>query len=304
MKERLCNGFKQVREVLKKFWTSREFSVRFLRLALIICIVFLFTVCPLLNWLNTSSLWIVKWIRAGESINDSVSNWLGFWASFSGTLATLILGAVTLRLTEKIQEQDDKELRLEKQLSVAREMPKICCSGIRIYSLDRKDYQDKYLTLFERKNKYCIRVELENSFPAYFDINITGIGIELPGRERKSVWAELDKEMYIFTNHKNFVMYINVPEKLYDILGHVYLLNLEATNVTPFSHKQVIMNILFECNNIFLDEVDEIEGKVNFELRITMENVGKDIEGHGVQMDVHNLQFVRPQKQIEKAEEK
>lgn len=277
---------------------------KYLVWAIIICIAFLIGICPILNWFNElgESGKFLRNIANGETINEGVTEWFGFWASFSGTLATVLVGAVTLRLTEKIQDQNDAEERLKKQLSIITEIPYMKCEKACIFSLRHNDFLYEHLTMEGEKNNYCLALELDTSFPPYFDIVLKGILIYLPiQEEEKPCPLSLKKEDYRFINHDGVKIVINLPSALDEIMYHAYVSDLEITNVTPYEKRNVCIDIEFSCKNVlFNDEStnnsrnkNTNDNNVDFTLKITAENVGKTEKLKGKRLRVNNLQFER-----------
>ena len=262
--------------------------------AVVICFLFLLSICPILNGVNNlrESGKFMKWLADCETINEGVKDWLGFWASFSGTLATVLVGAVTLRLTEKIQKQNEAEEKLKKQLSIITKMPYMTCTESCICSLKHGDFLYEHLTMEGIKNNYCLMLQLDKSFPPYFDIELQSISIYLPKQEDIKKF-DLTSNDYKFVNHDGVKIVINLPEELEDIMYHVYVLDLEMTNVTPREKRNVYIGIGFSCKNVLFDNENTDDSKVDFNLKITVENVGRNEKLKGKRLRVNNLQFER-----------
>lgn len=227
-------------------------------------------------------------------IEQNAENWFSFMASFSGTIASVIVGIVTYRLSEKIDEKNGADTELQKQMTVIKNMPNLICEDVELYSLNRENILKKHLLMFEKKSEYCLYIRMTPSFPAYFKICVLQMTIafqqmgEKNGQHIKTVLME-EGVTYRFINHKNFKIYINVPEEIISEIEHLYLLNRELTNASSYQTRIVNLILRFKCDNELLPSN---EGGIEFDMNLTLENKGKKADTNCIRIDVNNMQFV------------
>lgn len=257
-------------------------SKALLKIAVIVIFLFLILICPILNGLNTlSDTAVGRWFV----IKQGVSDWFAFWGSFSGTLATIFVGFVTLRLTEYIEKDRKENEKLQKKVTIVQNMPNLYCNKAKLFSISKGDILNEHLTRFKNKHNYCIMLEMTPAFPPYFGVSISEIQLGI-GDDKESI-ATLESEDYSFDNHEKFILYINIPPKIEPILEDFYLLNLQTTKATLYKRKNVQMRIRLQCGNTLLPE---IVGNVEFDMILKLENLGRD--DPGIKLRATNIQFL------------
>lgn len=265
--------------------SERKVYKKILLWAMISIAVFLIFICPALNWLNKFDTLLHGWFV----IKADVSDWFAFWGSFSGTIATVLVGIITMKLTEQIETDNRKKSELQKQMSIVSNMPSMVCENIEIYSINRGDITGDHVSRFKESRNYCFFLELSPAFPPYFDIKITEYQLEIQEKGQSVIIDGIQQEVdYSFTNHKSFKLYINADEKADSFLEHLYDLRLENTNATPAAEKNMRFRLRFECNNALLPGE---EGAVYFDMVLLLESVGKGEKG--VNLKTNNIQFVK-----------
>lgn len=257
-------------------------SKKLLKIATSIAFLFLVVICPVLNFLNLFSNTFLGRVFV---IKESVSDWLSFWGSFSGTLATIFVGWATFRLTERIEREHQENEALQKQVTIVQNMPNMFCKRALLSSFNDCDYFKEHILIFPKRNNYCIFLEMSPAFPPYFDVRISEMQLKSKSDEGHSI--SIEKDDYSFTNHETFKLYINVPKKIEADVRDLYYFNLQTTNITPEERKKFSIRIRLWCSNTLLPE---IAGNVEFDLCIELENVGH--ADSGVNLNVTNIQFL------------
>ena len=250
-------------------------------ISVVIIFLFLIFIVPALNALNNfSDTWWGRW----QTLKNDMSDWFAFWGSFSGAIASVLVGIATIRLTE-----------FQVQLSVAAGMPQMVCKEMKIYSVGRSQINSDYLLKFEDINNYCIVLNLKPCFPPYFDISIDSIRLMAERHSEilfNSISEPLEKgKDYYYSNNEIFKLFINVPKDLDSLIEHFYLLNLETTNATLHKDKNIQIILRFRCSNALLKASVFNKGEVYFDMVLTMESKGKD--GDCVKFSGNDIKFVR-----------
>lgn len=260
----------------------------------IILLLFLCLICPTLNWLNGF---------ANESLGgcfvlkSEVADWFAFWGSFSGTIATVLVGVITIRLTEKIELDNKKAERLQKEaeklqkkMAIVMNMPDIICKSVKIYSFNKGDIHSDFLERFAENRNYCVLFEIQPAFPAYFIISLVEYELSFSKGQtlkEKITIGNLTKEKdYSIINHGDFSLFLNADKKAESCLYYFYSLHLQNTNATPYSDKNVNIRLRLKCENALLSGDDST---VEFDMILTLETEGKR-EGC-VNLKVNNIQF-------------
>ena len=270
-------------QAYKNFLTSKTLLV----IAILAIFIFGVSICPILNWLNTFSD-----TKAGHwfVLKNGVSDWFAFWGSFSGTLATILVGIATFRLTEHIENDRKESEKLAKKVSIVENMPNMYCKEARLYSFNRGDISNEHLTRFEEKNDYCLELEMTPAFPQYFGVSISEIQVGLGKPDENT--ANLSIDEYSFDNYQNFSLYINIPNIIESAIEDLYRLNLTVTSSTPHNRRNVQLKIRFHCGNALLPN---IEGNVIFDMNLSLKSLGKEDtenEKSGMKFAVTNIQFL------------
>lgn len=253
----------------------------------IFLLVFWGAICPILNWISKfSDLPFFRWFVLKESVSD----WFAFWGSFSGTIATVLVGLVTINLTETIERENKKDAKLKRQLAIVEKMPDIVCSSAMLYYYDEDRVSKEILKCFlDNVRNYTLHLKLKPAFPSYFMIKINRIEFHDMRSEKLYAMKDLvDGTDYKLLNHEDCEVLINIDDKAYDILEHFYNSNLEMTAANPDNnrHRKLTLGMVFE-NTLFRQN----EATIQFDLVIFFENSGCTKEG--VRLKPYNLQYNR-----------
>lgn len=244
-------------------------------------LAFLLIICPALNLLNSMSEQVAwGWFVLEPGARD----WFAFWGSFSGTIATVLVGIITIGLTMKLEENKEhtealqkKSEQLQKKLSVVTNLPDMTCESVGIYSFNERDISQDFIERFQKHRNYNIYMELKPAFPAYLIVSLTKYELIFwsEGREEKSpvISGLLEGEDYSFTSHGSTKLYLNADERIEQWLEHMYFLHLESTNATSFENKSVKIRLGLKCENAMFPGK---ESRVEFEMVLTLVSRGKE----------------------------
>ena len=260
----------------------------------IFLLLFIVLICPVLNLLNgfadeTAGGWFI--------LKQGVADWFSFWGSFSGTIATVLVGIITIRLTEKIEsdnkraaKQQKEAEKLQKKMAVMMNMPNITCERVEIYSFDDGDILPEFLERFAENRNYCVLFKFRPAFPAYFIISLVEYELSFwkgQAVKEKIEISQLTKEKdYSIINHGVFQLYLNADNRAEACLYHFYSLHLQNTNAASYRDKNVNVRLRFRCENALLPGDDST---VEFDINMTLETEGK-AEGC-VKLKVDDIQF-------------
>lgn len=294
------------------------------RWALCILIAFPPFICFALNLLNCLAP------EEGDgyfAIKPGVSDWFAFWGSFSGTIATVFVGILTLHLTSQIekehriaeqlrvatqkqqeeehqkteqlreeaQKQQQEAEKLQKKMSVIMNMPNIICESMEMFCFNRGDICQELMDFFADYRNYVMLFKLKPAFPAYFIVSLDEYElIFYRGQEQtveQQVFGKLEKEKdYKIVNHDDFKLYLNVDAEAEKYLFHFYTLHLQVTDATPYRNKNIDIRLKLKCENALFKENDGVDSAVTFNMILTLESEGKK-GACGVRWKANNIQF-------------
>lgn len=256
-------------------------------IAIFVALIFPFILCIILKF-------CVKYI-SGDTfvITKEIDNWFSFYGSYCGIFVSIILGVITLRLTVRIDSNNQEDIIRQSKMSIALNMPNFKCIEMFLYSLDRGDILSEYLDLFDQNSSYLLSVKMSPAFPPYFDVHIMKVKICLKNIKNGNdvvIHAPLCADDYRIRNNNDLLIIINLPENLNDILHNFYLLNQITTSSTAYERLLGQLYIEFQCFNVLLPEDD---GDVRFDLHFSIKNIGRKKESNGLAIEVINREFLR-----------
>lgn len=239
--------------------------------------------------------WLLRWPGEWLWIPEDLSTWFSFYGSYAGVFVTIALGYITLRLTMKLDTLNQKNAELQNRMSIAMNIPNMCCDDIFLYFLDGGDRPYEYIRLFSDRNDYIFAVVMKPAFPPYFGIEIMQMEMRLRNTKDglgKSQRVHLNHKSYSFTNNEEFRLIINVPREMNEILEQLYVMKSVTTESTDY---QLLIGDLwldFSCQNVLMKKTDK-EGDVRFRMHMQIISEGKKQQGKGVSLKLINREFVR-----------
>lgn len=231
----------------------------------------------------------------GFSLFPNKEEWFSFWGSYAGVFVSLIIGIVTLRLTVRLDNINQENVRRQNRMSVVSNMPNMSCTKMVLSSLEDEDIPVPLnkLYLFSERNNYILSMELMPAFPPYFKVEISGMELKLFSLINNTVYnkkATVGEKDYHFTNNKEFNITINVPEDINELMKKLYISYLAITNRTPYEKTVAHLWIDFKCSNVLLEKD---LGDVSFRLHFQIKSNGNIHTSEGIELHVVDRQFER-----------
>lgn len=224
-------------------------------------------------------------------ITDRIGTWFSFYGSYCGVFASIILGVVTLYLTEKLDLINKENNRNQERFSIIANMPNMRCDEAFLYSLEADGIPRDPLRFFRKRNKYIFFLHMTPAFPPYFDIRLSRIRLKLKHlvTYQEMVYdSELEEEDVRIMNNENVRITVNIPDTLSGAFDRLNALDTVTTDATNYERRLAEIFFDIQCRNTL---VVSPSMDVLFRLYLLVENVGYNGNGDGKCLHVLTREF-------------
>lgn len=229
-------------------------------------------------------------------IEENIQDWFAFFASYSGTAVSCIIGYITYKLTLKLNDLNTENTKWQNKLSIINNIPNMQCENMRLYAISEGDVAYKYITMFERVSNHILKFNMSPAFPPYFYLELKSIRLNLKnsvgGECIKGHKVDLSSSDYIITNNNRFETIIALPDILNEQIQNLYYMKLLTADGTKYDNTHVDMWIEIICHNVLLQKKDEMrDADVKFLIHFVLENAGKK-DRDGIELIIINREFM------------
>lgn len=225
-------------------------------------------------------------------IHDRIDTWFSFYGSYCGVFVSIILGVITLYLTEKLDSINKENNEKQVRYSIAANMPNMRCEELTLYSLEGPSIPRDILRFFEDRNPYILFLRMAPAFPPYFDVHLRSIELYFKnprtGEPVSAAFYQFDEKNVRIMNNGEVQMTINIPEALTEIFRKLDMLKVVATDATKYEWKLAEIFLEIQCRNMLI--VDS-SMDVLFRLRLLVENIGDNKEHDGTCLKILTREF-------------
>ena len=229
--------------------------------------------------------WIDGWMNSDFArLKDGINVWFGFWGSYLGAVVSLVLSICTMRLSIKMDRENEKNAIVQQAL----QFHQFQIKQMTMYNLQKTmtlNILDKLGHLFE--GNYIIELKFKETFPVYFNVNVERV----EWRNAEGKFEDIQCET-IVENSDNFSIYIFLQpneEQRYDFTYFYYIIYYE-TCVMSWTEKTRALRLLIQCENR-MDYQRRQEDDMRFELNIEFDNKEYNID-NSLKMCVKNTNLM------------
>lgn len=198
-------------------------------------------------------------------LEDGINVWFGFWGSYLGAITSLVLSVCAMRLSVKMDRENEKNAMVQQAI----QFHQFKINNMQLYDLE-ESFPVHILEKFEDayEGNYVIRIEFEDAFPVFFDVDIERIEWRDGEGKCESVGYKT-----LVHNNERFEIYISLipnEEQKKDLKFFYHIIYYEP-DIMCLSQKTRGLNIVIKCKNQM--DLGEIrEETMKFQLNLDLQN--------------------------------